>query len=43
MAAMGMLPVAAADYVDLLPPFEVDWFICRLLKLWPGLDLTQFV
>ena len=23
MAAMGMLPVLAADYVDLMPPFDV--------------------
>lgn len=23
MSAMGMLPVLAADYVDLVPPFDV--------------------
>lgn len=24
LSAMGLLPVSAADYVDLVPPFEVD-------------------
>lgn len=40
MASMGMLPVVAADYVDLLPPFDVFTHTCRLSELWPKHDLT---
>lgn len=34
MSAMGMLPVLAADYVDLVPTFDVSPFQCRLSRLW---------
>ena len=34
MAAMGMLPVLAADYADLMPPFEVYSQQKRPLESW---------
>ena len=34
MASMGMLPVLAADYVDLMPPFEVEVNRDRQQESW---------
>ena len=30
LSAMGLLPVSAADYVDMIPPFEVYKSLVRL-------------
>ena len=30
LSAMGLLPVSAADYVDMVPPFEVSYTLVRL-------------
>jgi hypothetical protein len=38
MSAMGMLPVLAADYVDLVPTFDVITCQCRPSESWPKLD-----
>ena len=29
LSMMGLLPVSAADYVDLIPPYEVSFYIVR--------------
>lgn len=40
MSAMGMLPVLAADYVDLVPTFDVNMSLNRLIESWQRLDFV---
>lgn len=43
LTVMGLLPVSAADYVDMVPPFEVAMPKIRLLKSWLRRDLTFLI
>ncbi len=40
LSAMGLLPVSAADYVDLIDPFQVLLISSRLSKLWPKHEIA---
>ena len=39
LSAMGLLPAAAADYVDLIQPFDVRYTTNRPSKSWPEDEL----